>query len=262
MTKRAFIAWERYERRSEILAYHFNATLHFIYHGPKGWRIGRALVRYITQAKETWRLLCTERPKLIFVLNPPIFAVLVVFLYSLGHRAQYIIDSHTAAFLSPPWSWFVWLHRLLSKKALTTIVHNRSQEKIIQRWGCRYHVLAFTPGDYSYDDDFPLKGQFNVAVIAFFSADEPLETVFQAATQLPSVDFYVTGDYRRIRQDRLLKKPENCHLTGFLSYGQYVSLLRKADAVMDLTTRDHTMLMGDLRPSLWERRSLLLIGLS
>jgi glycosyltransferase involved in cell wall biosynthesis len=244
MTKGTFIAWERYDRHSELMAYHFGTSLHFIYHGPKGWHLIRALSRYMTQVKETWHILCDERPEIIFVMNPPIFAVLVVFLYSLRQRARYIIHSHTAAFLSSPWSWFVWLHRLLSKKALTTIVHNKDQEKIVQRWGCRYHVLGFTPGDYSYSEDFPVNGKFNVAVIAIFSSDEPLETVFEASSRLPGVDFYVTGDYRKISQDRLSKKPGNCHLTGFLSYGQYVSLLRKADAVLDLTTRDHTILMG------------------
>ena len=243
MTKGTFISWTRHDRRSELLAYQFGLSLHFIYHGPKGWR-PRQAVRYITQAKETWRVLCSERPKVIFVQNPPIFAVPVVLLYSLRHTAQYIIDSHTAAFLSFPWSWLVWLHRILSKKALTTIVHNKDQEKIVQRWGCRYHVSGFTPGDYSYDEDFPLSGQFNVAVITIFSRDEPLETVFEAANQVPGVDFYITGDYRKIPEGRLSKKPDNCHLTGYLSYGQYVSLLRKADAVMDLTTRDHTILMG------------------
>ena len=33
-------------------------------------------------------------------------------------------------------------------------------------------------------------------------------------------------------------------LTGFLSNGAYASLISQADAVMTLTTRDHTMLRG------------------
>jgi hypothetical protein len=68
--------------------------------------------------------------------------------------------------------------------------------------------------------------------------------VFDAASRLSDVDFYVTGNSTRIRQDLLVKKPKNCHLTGFLSYSQYVGLLRGAKAVLDLTTRDHTLLMG------------------
>ncbi len=136
------------------------------------------------------------------------------------------------------------LHRMLSQKALLTIVHNESQEKIVRRWGCRYCVIAFTPGDYSCIEDFPIDGQFNVAVINTFGADEPLDVVFDAASRLADVNFYVTGNSKRIRQNLLAKKPGNCHLTGFLSYGQYVGLLQGADAVMDLTTRDHTLLMG------------------
>jgi hypothetical protein len=42
----------------------------------------------------------------------------------------------------------------------------------------------------------------------------------------------------------LKRKPKNCKLTGYLPYEQYVGLLRGADVIMDLTTRDHTLLMG------------------
>lgn len=83
-----------------------------------------------------------------------------------------------------------------------------------------------------------------MAVISTFAKDEPLDLVFNAASRLADVDFYVSGNSKRIRQDLLAKKPGNCHLTGFLSYGQYSGLLQGADAVLDLTTRDHTLLMG------------------
>ena len=71
-------------------------------------------------------------------------------------------------FLSPKWRWSVWLHRLLSKGALATIVHNTSQEKIVKEWGYRYLVIGFTPGNYPPGDDFALDGQFNVAVVSSF----------------------------------------------------------------------------------------------
>ena len=39
-------------------------------------------------------------------------------------------------------------------------------------------------------------------------------------------------------------KPDNVVFTGFVSYGDYVSLLRHVDAVIVLTNRDKTMLSG------------------
>ena len=67
---------------------------------------------------------------------------------------------------------------------------------------------------------------------------------FEAARQMPDVDFYVTGDSRRITPELLAAKPDNCHLTGFVPYEQYIGLLRQAGTIVDLTTRNHTLLMG------------------
>ncbi len=238
-----FVVWEGYHRRSDILAKHLGAVAYYIQYGQKG-KLIQAPIRYVVQALRSWRLLRKERPDLILVQNPPIFSVLVVFLYAKWYRAQYIIDSHTGAFLSPKWRWSLGLHRNLSKKALITIVHNRSQEMIVKDWNCRYCVLGFTPGDYSFKETFPLSGQFNLAVISTFNADEPINVIFEAASHLPDVDFYITGNEKRIPRSLLIKRPKNCHLTGFLSYGQYVDLLRRSDAIIDLTTQNHTLLMG------------------
>lgn len=196
------------------------------------------------QARRTWRVLRQERPDVVFVQNPPIFCALVASLYARRYGARYVIDTHTGAFLSWKWRWLVGLHRLLSRGALTTIVHNNSQEKIAKRWGCRYLVMGFTPSNYAAGEHLPLNGQFNVAVISNFRKDEPLDVVFEAAGLLPEVSFCVTGDYKRIATSLLAKKPDNCCLTGFLPYERYVGLLCEVDAPMVLTTQDHTLLMG------------------
>jgi glycosyltransferase involved in cell wall biosynthesis len=252
--KITFIAWTRYHRRSELLAQHLGATIHYIQYWQPGKLLQvpvkyltqalKALVRYPVQTLRTWRVLRRERPDVVFAQNPPIFCVLVSFIYARRYGAQYVIDSHTGAFLSPKWRWSLELHRVLSRRALMTIVHNKSQEKIVNRWGCRYCVLAFTPGDYPAGEHFPFDGQFNVAVISTFEEDEPLDVVFEAAGRLPEVNFYVTGDSKRIAPRLIAKKPDNCRLTGYLSYDRYVGLLRGVDVVIDLTDQDHTLLMG------------------
>jgi glycosyltransferase involved in cell wall biosynthesis len=196
------------------------------------------------QAWQTWRVLRAERPDVIFVQNPPIFAILVVSIYARCYGARYVIDSHTGAFLGPKWHWSVGLHRMLSRGALTTIVHNESQEKLVQRWGCPYCMVAFTPGDYPPGEPFPLSEKYNVAVICGFDQDEPLEILFAAANQLSEVCFYLTGDARRLNQRLLMKKPDNIFLTGYLSYERYVGLLRGVCAIMDLVNNEHTLLMG------------------
>jgi hypothetical protein len=241
--KITFIVWARYHRRSELLAQHLGASIFYITFGQKGKRL-HTLVKYPVQAFKTWLIFLQERPDIIFVQNPPIFCALAAFFYARLYPAQYVIDSHTGAFISAGWRRFLGLHRWLSRRALATIVHNVDQEKIVKSWGCRYSVIGFTPGDYSKEEPFPLDGKFSVAVISDFGMDEPLAEIFKAAVFLPEVRFYVTGDSKRIPKALLMSKPENCILTGYLSYAQYVGLLNGADAIMDLVDRDHTLLMG------------------
>jgi len=62
-------------------------------------------VRYLVQTWQTWRILHREKPDIIFIQNPPIFAVLAVSLYTLFFGGRYVIDSHTGAFLDPHWRW-------------------------------------------------------------------------------------------------------------------------------------------------------------
>jgi len=238
-----FIAWTRFDHRSQLLAKNLGATMHFVFHGQQG-KLFQLPCRYFTQGLHTWRILIHEHPDIIFVQNPPIFSVLVAFLYSKLHKARYVIDSHTAAFLSPIWRRTLGLQCALSRQALATIVHNESQEEIVKIWGCNYHVLSDPLKGYPKGTLFPLAKGFNIAVISTFSEDEPLEVVFESAGLLTDVAFYITGDSKRIPSSLLAKKPANCQLTGFLPYDQYVGLLKGVDVIMDLTTRDHTLLCG------------------
>lgn len=241
--KSAFIVWDNYSQRSDLLAQRLGATMHNIYYGQRG-KLLQAPMRYVVQGLQTWRVLRRERPDVVFVQNPPIFLALVAFLYAQRYSARYVIDSHTGAFISPKWRWSLGLHRMLSRGAVTTIVTNNHLKEVVNRWGCGAFVLGFTPGDYPTGERFPFNGQFNAVVVSSFEWDEPLDVVYEAAAHLPEVSFYVTGDYTRSAPSLLAKKPDNCRLTGYIPYGQYVGLLRGADVVIDLTTRDHTLLLG------------------
>lgn len=241
--KITYIAWLRYQRRSDLLARKLGSTIHFISHGQRG-KLLQAPMRYAVQGRQTWHALRLERPDIIFVQNPPIFAVLVASLYARCYGARYIIDSHTGAFLGLKWGWSVGLHRWLSRGALTTIVHNTDQEEVVKRWGCDCLLLTDPLGDYPFGEPFQFHGDFSVAVVGSFGADEPVDVVFEAARQLIDACFYLTGNPGRLENRLLAKKPENCILTGYLPDDRYIALLRGADCVVVLTSRDHTLLSG------------------
>ncbi len=243
--KITFIGWVRYHRRFELMADSLDASLHFVFAEKNGKPV-RQPARYISQALQTWRILSQEKPERIFVQNPPIFCAMLVDWYVRRHGGKYIIDSHTGAFVEV-WRWSVGLHRRLSQRALLTIVHNRCQGSILQDWGCRYLVIGYTPGEYPTGEPYPLEKSprsGNIGVISTGGLDEPLEVIFLAASRLPQIHFYVTGKPDQLPSHLLDQHPANIHLTGYLTNSQYIGLLRGVDAVMDLTTRQNTLLMG------------------
>ncbi len=239
-----FLAWAKpsHSRRSELMARKLGLPLRRI-HVLK-MKPYLAPIRYAAQTALTLWTLFRERPRVVLVQNPPIFAPLVVWLYCALTRGRLIIDSHTDAVQGPLWQWSWGLHAFLSRRALTTLVTNTHLQKTVQAWGARSDVLTDIPSDLPQGIRYPFVHKFNVVMVSSFAPDEPLAAVIEAARDMPEVGFYVTGDpvqgFKRLPQNL----PPNLTLTGFLPDDQYYGLLRSADAVMALTTEDHTNQRG------------------
>jgi len=237
-----FISWIAYSRRSQLMADKFQMKLHLI-HSLKRHPF-LAPLRYLLQAANTLSTLIREKPEIVFVQNPPIFAPLVVYVYAKLWGARYIIDVHTTALLARVWQWSLPLHAFLSRQAIATIVTNEHLEAMVKAWGANTFVVADIPAVLPLGKPFELKGKFSVAVINSFAPDEPLAEVLSAAASLPDVHFYITGDPLRAKKSFLQHRPENVQFTGFLPDEAYLGLLRAAQAIMVLTTHDHTMQRG------------------
>ncbi len=246
--KALFIVWGNFSPRAEGFVAHFGdgIMMRFV-HYP---RLKKSLLllplRYLASAMSTWHILRTYRPRIVFVQNPAIFAPLVVFLYSRVFKGvRFVIDSHSSCFNSPAWNWSLPLQRWLSKYASVTLVHNEEVLEYTRHW----------PGKILVVDDAPLKVMSDVkvhpsddfkkiVVISSFAWDEPIDLVLKAAASMPDVEFYITGDYTRGGETLLSIKPANVFFTGFVPRAEYFLHLCSANAVMVLTTRDHTMQRG------------------
>jgi glycosyltransferase involved in cell wall biosynthesis len=166
-----------------------------------------------------------------------------VWLYCLLSGSHLIIDSHTDALLAPWWRWTLPLHRFLSRRAICTIVTNDYLREMVEAWGAPAFVLADVPTEFHYRE-YPVQEPFAVAMVSSFSYDEPRQRVFQVAQRLPDVHFYITGDLKLARSTELEQPPPNVHFTGFLQTEDYYGLLASAQAVMVLTTENHTLQWG------------------
>ena len=93
-------------------------------------------------------------------------------------------------------------------------------------------------------EPFARPAGFAIAVVCSFNYDEPIAAILDAAGEVPDVRVLHDGQSRAPGAEPGRQMPSNVTLTGFLSDAAYGGLLTGADAVMTLTTRDHTMLRG------------------
>ena len=249
--KNIFIAWAPYSRRSESLVQELDMELRLIHH-LQFQRPLYAPFKYVLQAFHTMALCLRERPRVVFVQDPPIFASFTVYLYSLLARllfrckTGYVIDAHTGAFLHPWWKPFRGLQKIVYRRALAVIATNRTLAERVQSWRANGIALAGPPIEIPKGDAMDLSDRFNLVLINSFSDDEPLAEVLEAVAGQPDVQLYVTGNVRKAPGGMIENKPDNVTFTGFLPEDDYLKLLRGADAVMALTYEDYTLQLGGM----------------
>ncbi|MCD4812023.1 hypothetical protein K8R14_05540 [bacterium] len=240
-----FIKWFPYDKRNEAIASSIGAKCFFV-HSLKYRNKWNALLRYAFQFIKTLLILLKEKPKTIFVTNPPIFATATIAIFCGTYKADYIIDSHTGAF-EPKWDFVKFLHKYLSRKAKISIITNNIYEKIYQNWGAKTFILSDLVVDIPKSDlkrKISMSEKFNIIVISSFAPDEPIEEILAAANQLSNVTFYVTGNFMQCKKELRDKKPKNVFFTGFLPDQEYFDLLHDCHSIMVLVDKDNTMQQG------------------
>jgi glycosyltransferase involved in cell wall biosynthesis len=236
-----YISWAPHCSRSDFTARELRGVSHMVYWAGLGSRPATIGLKYLGQALRTWQILLREKPDAVFVMSPPVIAGLVVIPYCAIRNIPFVVDAHTGAFLNPRWRHFTGLQYWLCRRAATTIVTNTHLEAMLTAQGADVTVLPDVPVKYPDNGSPFAKTGFSVAVICSLDRDEPVDVIFDSMRTLPDINFFMTGDRRKI--ERLYPDlPPNLFLTGFLDNAAYGQLLRGADAVMALTTGSHTML--------------------
>jgi glycosyltransferase involved in cell wall biosynthesis len=241
----AAIAWAPYSRRSEMFARELGGPLHCV-HYLRFQSPPHAPIKYLMQALSTLRRLFSERPGAVHVQNPPFVCGLTVALYCWLTRSRYVVEHHSAAF-GHIWDWARPFQKLVVRRAVTNIVTDAHWEEVVRSWGGRRtpaHALVMHDAflDLPEGAPFTVAPGATVAFAGTFADDEPLDAVLGATRLVPDVHFYITGDRAKAPPAVVAHPPPNVTFTGFLDVnGEYLGLLRAVDAVMVLTTRDHTL---------------------
>jgi glycosyltransferase involved in cell wall biosynthesis len=239
-----FISWAPFCSRSDSIGTRLGGKSFMVYSAGYGSRYLTVPFKYASQTIRTLRILFRERPAVVFVMTPPVFACVPAWIYSKLTGSSFVIDAHTGAFVDPRWTPLLFVHKWFSRSARTTIVTNEYMRDIVQGWSAPATIVRDVPVCFAEPAHAALQGTRNMTLVSTFTRDEPIELFFKAAALLPEINFHVTGNYRRADAATLATKPDNVRLTGFLPDADYVGLLLASDAVMSLTTLDHTMQRG------------------
>ena len=203
------------------------------------------LLRYLVLGARTLVQLARRRPKVVLVQNPSlILAALAAAVRGvLGYRL--VVDAHNEAvvpFINRQ-RWVARLSQWVIRRADLTIVSNRQLAERVLRQGGEPYTL---PDRIPMPPPVPartLSGTFNVVLIATFAPDEPIAEVLEAVRGV-EVELYVTGNHRKLDGAVAARVPANVRFTGFLDELDYWSLLRSADAIVDLTLMDDCLVCG------------------
>lgn len=241
-----FISWATHCSRSDTIARRLGGASFMVYSPLWGSRYSTIVLKYLSQTVKTLRILFRERPRVAFVMTPPVTACFAVWLYAKLTKASYGIDAHSGAFLDPRWRSTLFVHRFFSRHAVTTLVTSPYLEGLVRGWKAHATIVSDVPVQYPNPIRAALNGGWkcNMTLVSTFTKDEPLDLFLKAAEKLPDVRFFVTGSYKDADAEILRRRPDNVEFTGFLPDSKYAGLLMNSDAIICLTKEDHTMQRG------------------
>ncbi len=249
--ERIFLTWLPFSSRSQTLAENFHAqAIYFRYLADKH-NLFKALLRYLVMTLHTCFLVLRRRPRLVFVMNQPIFLPLTLFLLSRFLKVHYVIDSHSGLFNKARWKWALPVMKYAYRHSLFSIVTNEEHRQLVSSWGAKVEILgALTVGDEPVEP-FPRPKQPCLVVIGTFAEDEPTAQILEAARQLPEIVFFVTGALKYAPAELVENAPANVTFTDFQPRPKYVGLVQAMDGAVILVKKDQVMQRGAYEAMSW-----------
>lgn len=241
-----WITWEK-QRRNHSMSLQTQARLYELSYPSK-----HRLLRYINLGLATLKIIAREKPSVVFYQNPSIALAALVTAYKKITAQQFSLvgDFHNAGVFPPVGQR---LARWIAKNSDLVIVTNSSLQSVVEGWGAK---------SISIPDpipDLPLHHQqagesecktYSVLFICSWAEDEPIAEVISAARKIleanpdTPIGVRITGRPQLQRFVPDGKIPSNVELTGYLSDEDFEHELNRADAILDLTTRDNCMVCG------------------
>jgi len=252
--KKIFIVWGREVELSKHLLKDLDVPLKQIYIKKVGNLNLPIILRYVIQGGKTLFILFKNKPEVVVVQNPPIFAAVVTWIYCIVFKAKLAIDSHTAAFLDKKWVYFHWLFKFIAKRAVLNTCHNYKNLKILEKWGVKpAMVVQFYNPVYNINklgqtmDDKRIGKAVKEALLPImmvnrFANDDDWQTVLKTAKITPEATFFITGGISKNIKMIIKKAPDNVYFTGYLEHAEFMKLMWRCKVILAFTLRPDTIL--------------------
>ncbi|MBW7470063.1 glycosyltransferase [Marinobacter sp. F4218] len=239
-----WVTWERQTRNRSASDY-FNVPLYeVIEEGP-----GRAS-RYIRSTLRTIAIVGKQKPRYFFAQNPSIVLAVLAITLKPWRKFKVIIDAHNAGIHGPEnGSRFLpRINRFVIRKADAVIVTNPELAEFITSCGGTPIILP-DPLPNLERKMAPVecggKKKIKAFCITSWSEDEPYREILEAASAFTDeVEFFFSGNHKKIRSLRTNTIPSNVHLLGFIDENAFHDHLFSADFCIDMTKRSDCMVCG------------------
>jgi glycosyltransferase involved in cell wall biosynthesis len=198
-------------------------------------------LRYAFQAACMCRLLEREKPDVVLVITPPVFAPLVGWVWCAWRRRRLVLDCHTETFHARNWGWASALHRLILRNAQAALVHTEEALRLTSTWKANVLLLPDDVPDPTQAEGEPVRGKPYILVAGGLDKQEPVAAALDAARILGDVEVRFTGDERRVPDRVRLMAPPNAVFTGYLKYPRFLAELLAADVVAAFSLDPHIM---------------------
>lgn len=237
--KNVWITWEK-QIRNKSMSKRLGCVYSPIISNKKG------LLRYMECLYRTFSVLRENQNGTVFVQNPSIVLALSAIFFKVFFSYRLIVDAHNSGVF--PRKQLQFLCNYVNKNADLVIVTNQALCDFVSGIGGRAVVLPDPLPDIEIDEDIssswtdiPLH---SVVAICSWADDEPYVEIIAAATLLPEIIFYITGNSKGRQFAYSNSLPKNVILTGYLSDNDYHNLIKNVGVIIDLTTRDDCLVCG------------------
>ena len=225
--------------RSRILPAHYNLELiDFIFNISLFKSIGLFPYKLINNRKNILPI----KSKIMIEYGGNIFLNFWIIIFNLKNKNNIVLDCHNSALENEKGHflrfffnrlYLIFLNKILRIKI---VIHN----DFIKPTFINFFVLKTPYPKFNFKDY--VKKEIDVLFLCSLNADEPLDLILNLCSELKSkgIKAKITGDFKKVEKNY---EPE-FFFQPYLSYDEYINVLRKSTKAVSLTSRTKTLLFA------------------